>query len=152
MTLKASTRFKELILGPNSFETIFNGGRIVLYTGTQPTSPDMPIDGVAVGEVSLNGTPWGPGGASGGLTFERHGVWAAKPPAAAWVLRGLDTGAATWFRLYAGPADAGGLSYAHARLDGAMGTDFVLPSYTITPATSVHIQQFLLTLPPVTGA
>lgn len=152
MTLQVSTRFKELLLGPHSFEDIFNGGRIVLYTGTQPNSADLPVDGVAVGEVSLNGTPWAPGGASGGLLFERTGVWLSKPAAATWLLRGLDTGAATWFRLYAAAADAGGLSYANARIDGAMVEDFVLPAYTLVPATSVHIQQFLLTIPPVTGA
>lgn len=152
MTVMVSTRFKELILGPNSFESIFNGGRIVLYTGNKPATPDMPVDGVAVGEVSLNGTPWAPGGASGGLLFQRTGVWISKPPAATWLLRGIDTGAATWFRLYAAAADAGGLSYAHARIDGQMGVDFMLPSYTLLPDTAVQIQQFLLTLPPVTGA
>lgn len=152
MTLKASTRFKERLLGPDSFESIFNGGRIVLYTGAQPASADLPVDGVAVGEVSLNGVPWAPGGASGGLVFERTGVWVTKPADATWLLRGLDTGAATWFRLYAAAADSGGLSYAHPRLDGAMGVDFILPAYTLLPSSAIVLQQFLLTLPPVTGA
>lgn len=151
MTLQASTRFKERLLGPESFEGIFNGGRIVLYTGTKPTTADMPVNGVAVGEVSLNGVPWSPGGA-GGLLFNRSGAWMSKPVDALWRLRGLTTGAATWFRLYAAAEDPGGLSYSHARIDGDMVTDFILPSYTLLPDTSILVQQFLLTLPPVTGA
>jgi hypothetical protein len=159
MSIGVSTNFKERILGPESFESIFNGGAITLYTGTRPVSPDFPVNGVALGQVTTNGVPWTVGGGAGGLQFTRQGAWASKLAAADWLLKGSNTGAATWFRITGPNEDPGGLSYALPRLDGDMlgaiqnqqQPDFTLPVYTITPSTSVLILQFLLTLPPITG-
>lgn len=150
--IQLSTNFKERILGAEAFESIFNGGRIVVFSGPQPASADHPVQGTFLGEITTNGTVWQPNGVSGGLQFVRSGAWASKPSGVSWQLRGYDTGVAGWFRLFGPALDTGGLTYAAPRMDGALGQDMTLESTSITPSTVIHVQQFLFTFPPVLGA
>ena len=50
--LQVSTKFKELILGPASFPSIFLNGSIAIYTGTQPAYADSRLAGKVDGKAS----------------------------------------------------------------------------------------------------
>lgn len=144
--LYVSTKFKELILGANSFDSIFNNGRILVYSGEQPTSANYPPKGVRLAEISTNGTPWDVNGAGGGgLLFQQVGAFVvANSP---WRMRVLTAGTAGWFRLYGPAADPNELSYAHPRIDGAIGSELILEDPVLVAGQSVPIQQFTYTLP-----
>lgn len=153
MTVQVSTKFKERILGPESFMDIFEQGRILIYSGVQPTTADHAVTGTLLAQITLQGEPWLAGGSAGGLVWEQAGVWVGKPSAAQWRFEGQDTGVAAWFRIVGSAVDGGGLSYSAPRIDGAVGdtleTDFFLATLAITPSTSLEIQQFNFTLPPI---
>lgn len=152
MTINVSTKFKERILGAESFPTIFNGGRILIYSGGQPLSADHAITGTYLGQVTEQGQAWTAGGSAGGLNFILSGVWAAHDPAQAWRLIPSVAGTAGWFRLVGKLADAGDYSFAAPRIDGSIGTggvvDMKIPSVTLTVGLAVPIQQFLFSFPP----
>jgi hypothetical protein len=62
-------------------------------------------------------------------------------------------GVAGWFRLVGGAADAGGMSYQHARIDGEVGAssaaDLRLTNTTLALGQNLPVQQWLYTLPPL---
>lgn len=156
MALQVSTKFKELILGANSFASIFNGGRILIYSGAQPTTADHAVQGTLLAQVTTDGDSWVQGGA-GGLVFEQYGAWVTKAVSAAWRLKATVAGTAGWFRLVAEATDPGTLSYSHARIDGAIGAggtavQMVLEDPVLTSSTNIPVQQFSFTFPPVIGA
>jgi hypothetical protein len=155
MTIHVSTKFKEDILGPHSFASIFNGGRIKVFSGPQPATADHPETGAYLGEVSVEGNPWVVGGENG-LNFVLDGPWATNDPAQAWRLVASVAGTAGWFRLVGRLGDTGGYSFAAPRIDGSVGAidgaDFRVPTTALTVGYSAPVQQFLFTLPPVFGA
>lgn len=156
MTIRVSSKFKELLLGPNSFESIFNGGRIVIFSGVQPASADYPIVGTPLADITVNGALWTPNGSPAGLNFVRDGVWATNDPSQFWQLTGAANGTAGWFRLFSKVADTGDYSFETARIDGSVGTtaafDLRLPTTAITTSYTIPVQQFLFSFPPVLGA
>lgn len=156
MTINVSTRFKEQILGPTSFASIFNGGRIKVFSGAQPTTADHPEQGTYLAEVSVGGLPWVVGGENG-LNFVLDGSWIANDPAQAlWKMRTITSGTAGWFRLVGRLGDTGEYSFAAPRIDGTVGAttaaDFQMPTVTLTAGNLTTVQQFLFTLPPVFGS
>lgn len=155
MTINVSSKFKELILGANSFESIFDGGRIVIFTGPQPASADYPIQGTPIADVTVNGSLWTPNGSAAGLHFTRDGVWASNDIAQAWVLTGSADGTAGWFRLFGPALDTGDYSFNAPRIDGSVGVsgsvDFKLPTTAITVGYTIPVQQFLFSFPPILG-
>lgn len=157
MSITVSTKFKELILGPNSFGDIFDGGRILLYDGVQPANADMAALTPAIAEITTNGLAWAPGGnSSGGLQYELAGQWVTKATAQVWKLNALSSGTPTWFRIFSSADDNNALSYSYARIDGAVSdtpaTELVLPNVSLVQGNRLDIQQFLFTILPLTGA
>lgn len=153
MTLRVSTKFKELILGPTAFETVFNGGRILVYSGSQPANADFAATGTLLGQITNEGQAWTAGGSAGGIEFARSGAWVTQAAAQSWRLVVTASGTAGWFRLVGKNADSGGASYAAPRIDGAIGTngatELTLESTTLTAGQNIAVQQFLYTLPPL---
>lgn len=156
MTVQVSSKFKELILGASSFASIFNGGRILIYSGAQPPSADNPIQGSLLAQITNEGQAWVPNGSAAGLNFTLSGVWAANDPTQAWRLKGSGTGGAGWFRLVGKSIDNGDYSLAAPRIDGTIGTggaaDMKLVTTAMTPTLDLPIQQFLFSFPPILGA
>ena len=156
MTLQVSTGYTARILGPISFEDIFNGGAIAIYTGEQPESANEAPTGTLLGYVSANGAPWTPGSAANGLSFVRSGQWAGKNPAQAWAITPGVAGTAGWFRLLT-PGDAGGFSFDLPRIDGAISADGLnaelrLLNPVLAIGVAKSIDEFLYTIPPIAGA
>ena len=151
MSITVSTKFKELILGPNSFADIFNGGRILVYGGLQPDHADLPVLTPVLAEITTNGTAWTPYG-PGGLTYSQSGMWILKDPGLTWKLKASNAGTATWFRIVGPELDDDSGSTLYPRIDGAVGdaapAELVLPTVEVAPGTVLDIQQFLYTIPP----
>ena len=157
MAVNCSTGFRSKILGPTSFESIFNGGCIEIRSGPQPISADAAATGELLGRITLNGDGWTAGSPDNGLLFVRSGIYAGNDPAQEWVLTGLMSGQAGWFRLVANGPDDGGVSSSLPRIDGAAGPLDVpgdyqmrLPSLSITESTMVVIPSWWFLLPPIT--
>lgn len=151
--IRVSTKFKEMILGPTSFESIFNGGRILVYSGAQPSSADNPPNGTLLGQITAGGVAWLADGAAGGLRFTRSGAYCIKDPDQSWIMTEGTVGVAGWFRLVGPSPDAGHLTYNLPRLDGScnsvVGADFFVANGTFLVGRTVPIQQFVYTLPPI---
>lgn len=144
--LYVSTKFKELILGASSFASIFNNGRILVYSGTQPASANYAPDGTLLAEISTNAIPWDVGGAGGGgLLFAQSGAYVLAD--STWRMRVIASGTAGWFRLYGPAEDADELSYALPRIDGAIGSELLLETAALTSGQNIPVQQFTYTLP-----
>lgn len=145
MATLCSTEFRRRLLGPSSFESIFDGGIIQVYSGAQPSSADAPMTGTHL--ASIDCTP-------GGLKFQRSLHYATNDVAYPWVLTGVATGTAGWARLFP-VVDSGSL--AIACIDFAVGLDddspgdfqMRLPTLSITPSTTIAIASWWFLLPPV---
>lgn len=153
MTVHVSTAFKERILGRESFEDIFNNGRILIYSGLRPATADMPPVGTLLAQITADGMPWVDWGHDGGLLFARSGPFAIKEPTQLWNMVGQADGTAVWFRLCGPEPDNGLLSYHLPRIDGNIGTDgsfeLVLADTAISNGSYYPIQSFVFTIPPI---
>lgn len=156
MTTYVSTGLAARVLGPQSFDSIFAGGCIEVRSGVQPASADLAATGDLLARITLGGGAWSPGLAANGLQFVRTGRYVLKPYADDWVLKGVGTGTAGWFRLLPNSADPGGYSLTAPRLDGAVKVDgtsadgqMVLVSAAITPATTMSISNWWFAIPPI---
>ena len=153
MTLRVSTRYKEMILGPNAFEDIFDGGRILVYSGTQPGSANNAATGTLLAQVTNLGLLWSPGGSSAGLNFSRDGAWVLASPSQSWRLLVSVAGTAGWFRLVGPAADDGSASFVLPRIDGAIAAsgaaEMLLSDTALVSGASMPVQQFLFSLPPL---
>lgn len=156
MTVQVSSKFKELILGSSTFESIFNGGRILIFSGAPPVSADNPTQGTLLAQITNEGQAWAPNGSAAGLRFVRSGVWASNDPGQTWQLVASVVGGAGWFRLVGPAIDNNDLSFAAPRIDGTIGTtsasDMKLTTTSMTVGFTLPIQQFLFSFPPVLGA
>jgi len=155
MSVNVSTGFRARLLGPQSFEQIFGGGCIEIRSGVQPAHADMAVVGTLLGRITANGAVWTPGSSVNGLTFNRAGHRITNPAAPPWVLDGLASGMATWFRLR-GVTDNGLLSTEAPRIDGAIGQledegDFqmLLPTTAISASTAIPIASWWFVFPPL---
>ena len=144
--LTTSTGFKTQIIGPQSFEQIFNGGSIHVYSGTRFSSADAAAPETnRLGVIGLIGF-------NGNLSFARNGPYVTIPAAQWWQLMVEASGAAAWFRLLTA-TDSGEASPTDARIDGDIGTsvapaEMVLTNTTLTAGTAVPINSFVFTFTP----
>lgn len=154
MSVSLSTGFRQAILGPLAFESIFQNGCIEVRSGLQPASADDAATGELLARITRDGGAWAAGSPGSGLQFVRNGHAIQKPPAHRWVLRGQASGIATWFRLVANAPDAGGQSLSALRIDGAIAlsngpgsAQMLLPSTSVTPATAISLADWWFILP-----
>lgn len=156
MSAICSTGFRSKILGERSFESLFAGGCIELYSGARPTNADMAPTGTLLARITRGGLPWTPGEPANGLTFRRSGSGVTMPDNAVWGLKGLANGDVGWCRLRA-MVDPGGYTTAAPRIDGVVGLldtfgDYQLRLSTLTIATglSAPITSWWFLFPPLT--
>lgn len=130
-------------------------GCIEIYDGDKPLSANESPPGTLLGRITRDGGPWVAGQAANGLTWDNLNGVIAKPFDHVWILRGLATGNATWFRIKGNAPDAGDFSLALPRLDGTIQVDsyqgpesfdFYMPTLQITPATLRTINEFAFNL------
>lgn len=155
MTVQVSTKFKELILGPHAFTSIFDKGAIRVYSGSQPASADAAVTGTLLGTITAHGLPWQHGSPDNGLSFIQAGPFVVSDASIPMVFTGIAAGTAGWYRLVANPYDSGDASFSHARIDGTVSTGITgemrFSNAIISPGLTIIFNQFLYTIPPVIG-
>lgn len=156
MAVRISTGYASAILGTSSFVGLFLNGSIEIRTGTQPTRADDPVTGTLLARITRDGVNWTAGSPAGGLQFVQDGRYIRKNPAHAWLITGIATGAAGWFRLVGNAVDTGGFSTTLPRIDGTIGlsgspgdVQMYLPNLSIAPSTLVPQESWWYALPPL---
>lgn len=146
MPIRVSTGLRSAMVWYDGLSALMDYGHIRVYSGTQPITADNPPNGQFLGYVSTDGLPPLTNQTQGGLLLSlvgagTLGMWGN------WVLKGVDTGTATWWRFVWNDVDPGAVSDYYPRIDGAVGDGLFLPSNQITPATEIPINGFTLVLP-----
>ena len=156
MSVQLSTGFVAAILGPSTFDGLFQDGVMELYSGPQPTTADLAPSGALLGRITRDGGAFTPGSPTNGLRFQRGGRYALKDPAHTWQLKGSGTGTVGWFRLLGNAADSGLNSTSAIRVDGAVGlegavtdTQLFLPTLALNPSTTIDITSWWFAFPPL---
>ena len=146
MAVRLSTGFRNLILGDDSFRTIFDFGVIHVYTGAQPVSADNAVSGTLLGKVTVDGEPFTFGSPDNGLQFAapEDGI-ISKVEGDLWQLIGEANGNAGWGRLMGNALDALGSSETLPRIDfsiGTSGADLILNNVAIATGARTTIDTF----------
>lgn len=152
--LRLSTGLRNALLGGSggdSFQSLFSGGVVRIYSGAQPSSSDNTETGTLLVEISKDGATFVPGAPStNGLTFDDPSAGAiAKAAAETWAGSGVNTGNAGWFRFYDSVRTLGASTTA-VRFDGSVATSggqMTMLSTLITAAITNYISDFSVTLP-----
>lgn len=145
MALRLSTGTKTALAGTRGLKDIFNGGKINIYTGGQPTSADYAETGTLLVTITV-----GSGAvATAGLTFGTAASGLLPKSADTWSGLIAVAGVAGYFRLY-GTAGTTGTSASERRLDGNVGvsgSDLVLSNTTLAAGATVTLDTFTLEVP-----
>jgi hypothetical protein len=107
------------------------GGKIRLYTGTQPAGPDTAVGAqVLLAELTMDATAAFGAASNGVKTLDATPVLSTT---------GLAAGTAAWFRML----DSNNV----AVIDGAIGTDMTLNTTTISVGVTVEVTAGTMTMP-----
>lgn len=147
--VRVSTGYKTLLLGPASWEAVFNGGQINLYSGGIPDDADMGADPDALLAVVKHGFA--------GLEFVRDRYVVFKLPQHQWEGEVIAPGELSWCRLIGPGDDPSQISFDAPRIDGRIqlasetpqyGTVLMLdiPSYHVERAHIVRVSDFYFSL------
>jgi len=143
MALRLSTGARNGLLGASGLETLFNGGKIRIYSGAQPASADYAETGsLLVTITTTSGT-----GATSGVVFGTAANGVIPKEASVWSGVIAAAGNAGWFRLY-GTAGTTGSSATEVRMDGNVGvsgSDLVLANPALVLNAILTLDQFSLT-------
>lgn len=144
--LLVSTGFKSAILGPKSFAQIMNGGTIQVFSGSRPSTADMPAP-AALLLATFNRARY-----DGGLLYQQAGPYMLIPTGDRWQLTPIRNGTATWFRVVTA-TDSNQTGYTDARIDGDVGVplnpkEMVLQTASLVAGTVVSVDSFLFSIPP----
>lgn len=135
MNYAANTRIAELA----AVASAASGGSLVIYSGTQPTTPDTAISGnTALATIVLPAPAFGAATGTGtSSTMTANAISNVNVS---------NTGTAVWARLYS----SAGVSQANTVADftvGTTGTDLIISSTSITSGTAVSVTSLTLTQP-----
>lgn len=156
MAVNTSTGFATALLGGASFASIFNNGVIEIRSGPQPANADAAATGTLLAYITRDGGVFTPGSPTNGLQFEHNGRMIFSNPLHQWVITGVGTGVAGWFRLRGNAPDDGAFSLALPRIDGAVGLygapgdiQLQMTTTSIVPSTTIHMTQWFYGMPPL---
>ncbi len=144
MALRLSQGLRTQILGTSSLKTLLDGGKITVYTGSQPATPEAPETGTLL--VTIGATTAG----TGGLTWGTSAAGAIPKNAGQWSGTCSVAGVAGWFRCYSQyvPTGTDGAGTA-VRFDGDIGTvtgDLKLSSTTLAVGVPVVLDTATFTI------
>jgi hypothetical protein len=145
MALRLSTQARTELAGTGGLKTLFDGGWINIYTGSQPTGADYTESGSLLvtisttsGTASTCGVQFGT--AASGILPKASTTWSGAVAAA---------GVAGWFRLY-DVNHTTGTNGTAIRMDGNVGvsgSDLVLSNTSLTLNATLTIDTFSLEVP-----
>lgn len=132
MAIKSSTGLRAGMQNASGAKELFDGGKILVLSGTPPDTADAAQTGTVLWTISL-------GGDGTGLTWEVSGPEMRKPAAAVWQGPTAE-GSATYCRVV-GAADTGALSTTEPRIQGTVGisatNDMVVSNATFVTDAAV---------------
>lgn len=147
MTMKLSTGLRNKMLDGGSgggIKGALNLCKVNIYTGAQPTSPDVVATGTLLGTVTVSG-----GGT--GLTFDAAAAGViSKAAAETWKFTGLADGVAGWFRMWAAGDTPANASTTAARIDGAIansGGDMTISNINVETGAISTVDSCTFTMP-----
>lgn len=124
---------------------IFKGGRINVYTGSQPATANDAASGTLLFTITKNGD-----GVTGLELVNSATGTASKPSTDTWSGTAVASGTAGWFRFYEAGDNPAAASTSAARLDGAVATSggqmTVTSTSVVAPAVQT-INEFTLVQP-----
>ncbi len=143
MALRISKGLRTKILGTSALKTLLDGGKIAIYTGAQPASPEFAETGTLLATI-------GQTSGTGGLTWGTAADGALPKNAVQWSGTCGTAGVAAWFRCYdqynfTGTDGAG----TSVRFDGDIGTvtgDLRLTSTTLAVGVPVILDTATFTI------
>ena len=150
--LRFSTGLRNALAVEYGLGAMMNGGVIRVYGGIQPASPDLAPGTPLLGTITTDGKVFvpfdDPNDAGLMLQFIEPG---GLMNLGAWVLKGITSGTASWFRWHWKWEDDLGDSSLYPRVDGDIGlTDsssaLRLSNRSITSATTKLIETFVIQL------
>lgn len=145
MPVTISPGLASAVLGNYGLSLMMGSGIIDVYSGDPPEFAHLAPTGQWLARITTNGGTFVPGSPENGLQLDRQTQGVLKDTGD-WVLRGVASGTAGWWRWKWMLNDPNTLDPYYPRIDGDVGTTLVLASNTITPATLVAIDRFYLTL------
>jgi hypothetical protein len=122
MPLRLSTGLRNRIM--SSLVETFNGGVIKIYTGRQPSSPDLAPSGTLLCTMQ-------------GLTLPSFETLSGTAVA---------TGEAGWFRLTS-HSDDDSDSSTYDRLDGSVGSQLVINTPSTVAGIEIYLHSFSISMP-----
>ena len=138
-----TTLFDEVrcIWESSSIQEIFKNSKLLIYSGTQPSSADEAPTGTKLVEITVNGS------GDFNLQFEDAGDGSINKVASDnWSGTAIADGTAGWFRLIA-VGDSGVYSTSDPRIDGSVGTanaELIMADTNITTGSVQTISVFKL--------
>jgi hypothetical protein len=139
-------------LAGGSLRDVFKDFVIGIYTGAQPSSPDLAATGTLLGWLTVDAGAFVHGAVANGLEFGvASGGAIGKSTTQDWELTAIAEGVAGWFRAYANPADAGGAdtTFIYPRIDGTVATSggqLNLSSLNFIVGTPATVTGFTITM------
>jgi len=140
-----------------SLKDIMKDGKILVYSGSQPSSPDAAVTSTLLLTITVGSGAWVAGAFGNGLEFEDgplDGV-VEKSATETWSGVASASGTAGWFMFVANATDALALSTTLPRISGSIGisgADLNIGNASIVAARTYTIDEFSFTLPEYYGA
>jgi len=140
-----------------SLKDVMKDGKLLIYSGSQPSSPDDAASGTLLITITESGGTFSHGSADNGLEFEDDPTDGEmeKDSSETWQGTAVATGTAGWFRFVANPTDDLAASTTLPRIDGSIGisgADLNISNTSIVSGRTYTIDTFTLTLPEYYGA
>lgn len=147
MPIRLSSGLRSAMVSEYGLERMMRRGFVRIYTGPQPLSADNAPTGNLIATITTNGLSPAPGVIAPGLLMQPGDEPGSMTNSGEWVLKGIGSGIAGWWRFVWNSADDDGASEFLPRIDGAVGESLLLDDVMITPQTERVIQDFFLYLP-----
>jgi len=140
-----------------SLKDIMKDGKILIYSGSQPASPDTAVTSTLLLTITASGGVWVAGAFGSGLEFEDDPLAGVieKSATETWSGTAVASGTAGWFMFVANGTDALALSTVLPRISGSIGVsgaDLNISNSSIVSGRVYTIDEFSFTLPEYYGA
>ena len=140
-----------------SLKDIMKDGKILVYSGSQPSSPDTAVTSTLLLTITSSSGAWVAGAFGNGLEFEDDPLSGVveKSTAETWSGVAVASGTAGWFMFVANGTDALATSTTLPRISGSIGisgADLNIGNASIVSGRTYTIDDFSFTLPEYYGA
>ena len=143
--IRLSTGLRNALMGSSGLRAMMNYGVIDVYSGTAPAVADMVPTGTRLARITQNGLPFVAGSLPGGL-ITKKGMTGQLINDGTWVMTGLATGAAGWWRWKWNVHDPDTFSLFYPRVDGLVNETLVLLDTAVSPGSTTTIDSFTMVL------